>query len=189
MAWVYVIHAEGTDIYKIGRTAAPPDRRLITLQASSPIRLEFAYLFETEDSAGLERKLHRLCAKKHSHGEWFRLDQRDLAIIRGAVVSEENPRRLTWERIASASPELASLLREVRAIRREARDGFCALDEWFGREDSKNSLYNRLPEHVGWWVKDRSDIPDFMKTAEAYDFVYDRLLEGLGPCLHEDPCQ
>lgn len=66
--------------YKIGVTVNPV-RRMHDLQISSPERLSFISLIQTDDFEKLERKLHNMFNDKRMEGEWFNLDKKDLEYI------------------------------------------------------------------------------------------------------------
>lgn len=79
--WVYLIHAEGTQRYKIGRSINLPVRRQ-TLQKQSPYELTIDFSFYTVDAITDEAKLHELLAPYRVHGEWFDepIDDRGLMV-------------------------------------------------------------------------------------------------------------
>lgn len=79
--YVYLIHADN-GLYKIGSTADPDDR-MRTFKLRLPFDVEYEHLIETEDRGALERLLHRRFASKRiNKGEWFRLDDEDVAYIK-----------------------------------------------------------------------------------------------------------
>lgn len=70
---VYVVHAEGTDRYKIG-IASNLRRRLASLRAMSPVPLKLVLFIERRnrrDCSKHERDLHLRFAGSRLHGEWF----------------------------------------------------------------------------------------------------------------------
>lgn len=68
--WVYLIHAEGTSRYKIGRSVNPVARHQ-TLQNQSPYPLRIVDSFWTLDAIADEVHFHELHREKRVHGEWF----------------------------------------------------------------------------------------------------------------------
>lgn len=68
---VYLIRAEGTDLYKIGFTTRSPEDRRASLQTGNPYPLKvitsWAATFEEE------RKIHSLLTAFRREGEWFEL--------------------------------------------------------------------------------------------------------------------
>ncbi len=70
--WVYLIHAEGTDRYKIGRSVNPVARHQ-TLQKQSPYPLKIVDSFWTMDTVHDEAYIHERCKDNRKYGEWFEL--------------------------------------------------------------------------------------------------------------------
>ena len=71
--WVYLLHAQGTNRYKIGRTANPI-RRYQELKKQSPYPLTILQSFQTMNMVLDEKYLHELFNKYKAHGEWFETD-------------------------------------------------------------------------------------------------------------------
>ena len=81
--FIYLIHAQGTDRYKIGLTTRHPEARLSELNSSqSPYPLELIDWFETDNVTGDEGYLHEKFASYRVHGEWFKLDRKILLKVR-----------------------------------------------------------------------------------------------------------
>ncbi|MDJ0579368.1 GIY-YIG nuclease family protein [Crocosphaera sp.] len=72
--WIYLIQAEGTEKYKIGRSQNP-HQRLQYLQTSSPILLKLVFTQWTINCFALEKALHEIYKEKRLHGEWFHLSE------------------------------------------------------------------------------------------------------------------
>jgi hypothetical protein len=69
---VYILHAEGTERIKIGRSIyATP--RIEALQTASPFPLTVLRKIPTQDIAQLERALHKRYAPYRQYREWFTL--------------------------------------------------------------------------------------------------------------------
>lgn len=68
--WVYLIHATGTNRYKIGRSVNPVARHQ-TLQNQSPYPLKIVDSFWTLDAIADEAHFHELHKERRVHGEWF----------------------------------------------------------------------------------------------------------------------
>jgi hypothetical protein len=68
--YVYFIHAEGTNRYKIGRSANPLTR-LETLKKQSPFPLKIIKSYWAPDAINEERMLHEHFSIHRIHGEWF----------------------------------------------------------------------------------------------------------------------
>ncbi|MBW4480281.1 MAG: GIY-YIG nuclease family protein [Tolypothrix brevis GSE-NOS-MK-07-07A] len=77
--YVYLIHAVGTDRYKIGRSVNPP-ARLETLKKQSPYPLQIIECFWTPDAIADEKYFHNreYLAPHRKFGEWFEVsNERD----------------------------------------------------------------------------------------------------------------
>lgn len=68
--YVYLIHAEGTDRYKIGRSVNPVVR-LEQLKGQSPYPLRIIECFWSPDAIADEIGIHKMFAEYRAHGEWF----------------------------------------------------------------------------------------------------------------------
>lgn len=66
-------------VVKIGVTGSHPRKRLSSFQTGSPAPLEI-YAFVAGDG-NLEKLLHSVFAPVRSHGEWFRMDGKLLALV------------------------------------------------------------------------------------------------------------
>lgn len=71
--WVYLIHAQDTKRYKIGRSNNPVARHQ-TLQNQSPYSLEIINSFWSVDAINDETHLHDEYGQYRVHGEWFEFD-------------------------------------------------------------------------------------------------------------------
>lgn len=72
--WVYVIHATGTNRYKIGRSTEPEARLKQLNQKQSPYPLELVEKFWSIDAITDEQGLHKSLADFQVHGEWFEFE-------------------------------------------------------------------------------------------------------------------
>ncbi|NER47575.1 MAG: GIY-YIG nuclease family protein [Symploca sp. SIO1A3] len=81
--YIYLIHAQGTDRYKIGLTTRSVETRFTELNSSqSPFPLELIDWFETDDVTEDEGYLHEKFASYRVHNEWFSFDKRTLKEVR-----------------------------------------------------------------------------------------------------------
>jgi len=81
--FIYLIHAVGTDRYKIGLTTRHPEARLAELNSSqSPFPLELVDWFETDNVTADEKYFHEKYSAYRVHGEWFELNKRTLQKVR-----------------------------------------------------------------------------------------------------------
>jgi hypothetical protein len=71
---VYIIHNEGTHLYKIGRSWSPQNRKK-QLQIGSASVLHVLREIYHYDCVTLERDLHKKYTTYRKHGEWFALPQ------------------------------------------------------------------------------------------------------------------
>jgi Meiotically up-regulated gene 113 len=75
-SYVYLIRADSTDCYKIGKTDRHPETRLKELnrqQSAYPLLLE--YYVEVPDSAVAENHFHQRYQRYRQHGEWFEMSR------------------------------------------------------------------------------------------------------------------
>lgn len=77
---VYIIRCK--KLHKIGYTWGWVEDRVRTLQAGNPDKLWLVCAIPVVDPIGTERELHRMFRHCHVRGEWFRLDNRDIANFR-----------------------------------------------------------------------------------------------------------
>ena len=76
--WVYLLHAEGTDRYKIGRSANPITR-CANIQKQSPYPLKILKDFWSIDAVSDEAHYHAYCSECRVFGEWFQLGKITMA--------------------------------------------------------------------------------------------------------------
>lgn len=82
---VYLVQAPG-GLYKIGESKCPADR-LATLDPSG-FGFELLHAIPSTDRKGLESILHTAFAHRRVRGEWFRLAEEDVALIRSVPAAE-----------------------------------------------------------------------------------------------------
>ncbi|NER96267.1 MAG: GIY-YIG nuclease family protein [Symploca sp. SIO1B1] len=81
--FIYLIHAVGSDRYKIGLTTRSVQARLVELNSSqSPYPLELIDWFETDNVTEDEKYFHEKYSAHRVHGEWFVFDKRTLKEVR-----------------------------------------------------------------------------------------------------------
>ena len=81
--YIYLIHAVGSDRYKIGLTTRSVEARFAELNSSqSPYPLELIDWFETPNVTEDEGYLHEKFASYRVHNEWFKFDKRTLKEVR-----------------------------------------------------------------------------------------------------------
>lgn len=79
IGYIYII-GDGHS-FKIGATTGKPERRLRSIQTSSPVKISVALAFQDDDVFETEKNLHNLFIEKHVMGEWFALNDSDLLIL------------------------------------------------------------------------------------------------------------
>jgi len=94
---VYLLHAVGTDRYKIGMTQqgrmAKRFNELNGAQASHP--LENIKVINVSDRHQVEAELHQRFKAFRVHGEWFELDRNDLNRVDKAMAEYEQSAQTT----------------------------------------------------------------------------------------------
>jgi len=98
---VYLVHAEGTDLYKIGK-AVDVGKRIADLQTSSPHKLRVLAVVKGTK----EKSLHARYKQFRQHGEWFCLP--DCAVAE--ILAMATPPSKT----STSTPQGASLSHEQR---------------------------------------------------------------------------
>lgn len=69
--FVYIIHAIGTDKYKIGMTKRSVESRIEGIATSSPYKCECIYSIRASKPRRLEKYLHEVFKPYREAGEWF----------------------------------------------------------------------------------------------------------------------
>lgn len=82
---VYIVHAVGTDRYKIGYTDDHPEDRLRRLQTGSPYQLQLRLSVPCPAPSDVESELHALYAPTRKRGEWFAFTESTLREVRQAM--------------------------------------------------------------------------------------------------------
>lgn len=77
--FVYLIRCR--ELTKIGQSANP-SHRIATIDSGVPFELEVIGVIESDDYVNLEIRLHGVFASKRRKGEWFLLEESDIAWIR-----------------------------------------------------------------------------------------------------------
>lgn len=67
--------------YKIGITTKTPQSRVVELQTGSPTKITISGYSYNSNALEMEIELHRMFASKRLEGEWFALNNDDVAII------------------------------------------------------------------------------------------------------------
>lgn len=86
--FVYLIHAEGSNYYKIGKTTKP-ERRLLQISPKMPFKTRFVKIWRSLFMSEAETFLHRAYSQRRTNGEWFELESGELYNILRSNVSNE----------------------------------------------------------------------------------------------------
>lgn len=78
--YVYLMHAKGTDMYKIG-LSANPEKRSYKLNYESPYEIVLIHKILVERMLPVEEYFHRIFDAKRVKNEWFRLDSYDVSMF------------------------------------------------------------------------------------------------------------
>jgi len=99
------------EFYKIGMTRGSVENRLKRLQTGSPNQIKLIHTIKTDDPNDLETYFHNLFKNKRAYGEWFRLDERDVALVCGFQVDTKKPKQpplSTQQAISTGTTDLGS---------------------------------------------------------------------------------
>lgn len=162
MGWTYLIRADGTNLYKIGVTSRTPEDRLSSLQTASPHNLKLCYASKSDFARKHEARLHEKYSHKRESGEWFRLDDSDVADV-CAEMREFYRQSVMYDYVLESPKEFRKPIfdeLEYQAIRHG-----CGLAENFVQED--NDLAFSFLEHLLEWddlpSHPRATIEDFLE--------------------------
>ncbi len=106
---VYLIHATGTDRYKIGITSRTVQSRLHELNSSqAAYPLELITSIRNADYKAVERQLHERYAAYRVHGEWFQFDLAKLAEVQRCMQKLDTPKQKIKPIILKTRPQATS---------------------------------------------------------------------------------
>lgn len=113
--YIYLIHAIGTNRYKIGLTVRTVEERFAELNSSqSAYPLKLVNYISVSDVHGTERYFHQKYARCQVHGEWFQFSDRDLNQVL-AEFKSKNPKPLfTWKLFAAAITTVIVLIQWLK---------------------------------------------------------------------------
>jgi hypothetical protein len=78
--YVYLIHAIGSDFYKIGKSIKP-DRRILQISPVMPFKIRFVRVWPTNFMDKAEKYLHNFFMDERVNGEWFSFKEEELNSI------------------------------------------------------------------------------------------------------------
>ena len=95
-SFIYIMKCAG--FYKIGYSRQP-EKRLLSIQASNPLKVELIYFKKIRNVNKLEIQIHDEFLNKQIHGEWYALSGEDLEIIKETIKSVEKKNKVGNYRI------------------------------------------------------------------------------------------
>lgn len=115
MAHAYVYLLESGGYYKIGYSYKPWTR-VKRLATGSPVPIRLVHQIRTEFFRQVERKLHERFASRRLRGEWFDLNDDDIAHIKSVNHLGQSPKEAEeWERFCREEPEqIAAMLKKMK---------------------------------------------------------------------------
>ena len=87
--YIYIIHAEKTNYYKIGISKDAPRNRIASIQTGSVFDLKFIDIRYTKQFRVLEKDLHRQYKDYNVRGEWFELVEKQINEIVNYIITKE----------------------------------------------------------------------------------------------------
>jgi hypothetical protein len=76
--YIYLVHCENTNYYKIGISNSQYKNRLSTLQSGCPIKLHMIHVAHSLDYKNIEKKLHSKYRNNAHFGEWFIFEKNEI---------------------------------------------------------------------------------------------------------------
>lgn len=86
--YVYLLHAKGTNFYKVGKSIAP-DRRLKQVYPKMPFETEMVGYVRTNCMSLLEKSWHWVLSCHRVNGEWFSLEGNTLNYAKSRLTSQD----------------------------------------------------------------------------------------------------
>ena len=115
--YVYLIHAVGTDKFKIGKSRISVARRIADLQTGCPLRLRYVYHAYVDNVDGAEKQLHLYFEHFRSIGEWFSLTfasvKECITLMRLAQIEQPDPFMLKVKEAKKEFENLSNAEREL----------------------------------------------------------------------------
>ena len=78
LGYVYLIHCEGTNYYKIGMSSIGYKSRLSQMQSGCPFRLIMVHVVHSINYKAIEMKLHKKYKNNNHFLEWFTFTQEEV---------------------------------------------------------------------------------------------------------------
>jgi hypothetical protein len=134
MEHVYCFQVGSDNLFKVGRSKNPPEKRMRGFATGSPVKLNLHRDIETENSSDLETHIHRLLDEKRTeNGEFFNVTAQELDDVVGRAVEFMNEFQPLYlqasalrqkppndaDTMVNASDDMREIYRELRKLRSE----------------------------------------------------------------------
>ena len=171
--YVYLFHSEGTNYYKIGKTAENPRKRMGNLQSGNPFTLRMIDTVLVDDMDEKESAMHEQFKPYRRIGEWFEFKDIDpvLVALHGGEKHSE------YREVVAA---LWGIDESVSGIRDEIEELRNMLDISIGKL-IESIDYLKEPISDGPFIFDDDDesvITDDQEPIKVVDFSRGRVSEG-----------
>ena len=104
---IYLVKAEGTNLYKIGYTGGKAKNRVKAMQTGCPYKLSI--IKEVDGSQYREKLLHEAFLGKRKQGEWFEFDDETLEEVNLKMVTiQDSEWNITETESCKQKPTLLS---------------------------------------------------------------------------------
>lgn len=122
--YVYLFHSEGTNYYKIGKTADNPRKRMANLQSGNPFTLRMIDTALVDDMNAKESAMHEQFKAYRRNGEWFEFKDIEpvLIVLHGGEKRSEHHEVVTalW----GIDESVSNLRDEIEELRHVIESGF-----------------------------------------------------------------
>jgi Meiotically up-regulated gene 113 len=112
--YIYLIHAKGTNLYKIGLTTRSVEARLKELngkQSPHELLLRHSIMVDADDVYRLEALLHRRFKKYNYRNEWFKFSKFKVgSVVRSMNAHEGRDRNLPFYRVVSLAISITLIM-------------------------------------------------------------------------------
>jgi len=88
--FIYILNAQGTDLYKIGITTRTTSKRIKNLQTGNGNIIIEVYKHESEYANVIEKMLHRHFSHLRNKGEWFNFSEISVEDVKKKLHSFED---------------------------------------------------------------------------------------------------
>jgi len=82
---LYILNAQGTNLYKIGVTRYKVSKRIAALQTGNPNKIVVVWQLESEYANNIEKTVHRFYSYCKTSGEWFEFEDISLEEVKEKI--------------------------------------------------------------------------------------------------------